>query len=45
MEAAGNLDNISARAAALTVGGPKIAGAMGGPTRLIALVPRRSDDD
>jgi hypothetical protein len=39
MEAVGNLDNVSARAATLIVGGLKIAGAMSGPTRRIALVP------
>lgn len=45
MEAVGNLDNVSARAATLIIGGLKIAGAIGGPTRRIALVPRRGDDD
>jgi kynurenine formamidase len=45
MEAVANLDNVPARGAILIVGGPKIAGATGGPSRLIALVPRRGDDD
>ncbi len=45
MEAVANLDSVPARGATLIVGGPKIAGATGGPTRLIALVPRRGDDD
>ena len=45
LEAVANLDALPARGATLIVGGPKIAGATGGPSRLIALVPRRDDDD
>jgi kynurenine formamidase len=39
MEAVANLDSLPARGATLIVGGPKIVGATGGPSRLIALVP------
>jgi kynurenine formamidase len=45
MEAVANLDALPARGATLIVGGPKIAGATGGPSRLIALVQRGNDDD
>jgi kynurenine formamidase len=38
MEAIANLDAVPARGATLIVGGPKIAGATGGPSRLIALL-------
>lgn len=44
MEAVANLDVLPARGATLIVGGPKIAGATGGITRLIALVPGGNDD-
>jgi kynurenine formamidase len=40
-----NLDALPPRGATLIVGGPKIAGATGGPSRLIALVPGENDDD
>ncbi|HEU0297113.1 MAG TPA: cyclase family protein [Anaerolineales bacterium] len=39
MEAVANLDTVPARGATLIVGGPKIAGATGGMSRLIALMP------
>jgi kynurenine formamidase len=39
MEAVANLDAVPARGATLIVGGPKIAGATGGMSRLIALMP------
>jgi kynurenine formamidase len=39
MEAVANLDAVPPRGATLIVGGPKIAGATGGITRLIALLP------
>jgi kynurenine formamidase len=45
MEAVANLDSLPARGTTLIVGGPKIAGATGGPSRLIALVPGKGDDD
>jgi kynurenine formamidase len=45
MEAVANLDAVPARGSTLIVGGPKVVGATGGPCRLIALVPRRKDDD
>ncbi|AXS42577.1 cyclase family protein [Breoghania sp. L-A4] len=38
MEAVANLDQVPATGATLVVGAPKIAGASGGPSRLIALV-------
>ena len=44
MEAVANLDNVPPRGATLIVGGPKIAGATGGITRLVALVPEGKDD-
>ena len=44
MEAVANLDSVPARGATLIVGGPKVVGATGGPSRLIALVPKRDDD-
>ena len=44
MEAVANLDELPARGTTLIVGGPKIAGATGGPSRLIALIPKRDDD-
>lgn len=44
MEAVANLDALPPRGTTLIVGGPKIAGATGGPSRLIALVPGESDD-
>ena len=44
MEAVANLDALPARGATLIVGGPKIAGATGGITRLIALVSGEKDD-
>ena len=44
MEAVANLNSVPARGATLIVGGPKIAGATGGPSRLIALVPKGNDD-
>jgi kynurenine formamidase len=44
MEAVANLDSVPARGATLIVGGPKVIGATGGPSRLIALIPRRDDD-
>jgi kynurenine formamidase len=45
LEAVANLDAVPARGATLIVGGPKIAGATGGPSRLIALLPGKGDDD
>jgi kynurenine formamidase len=45
MEAVANLDAVPARGATLIVGGPKVAGATGGPSRLIALVQPREDGD
>jgi kynurenine formamidase len=45
LEAVANLNDVPARGATLIVGGPKIIGATGGPSRLIALTPRRGDDD
>lgn len=44
MEAVANLDLLPARGTTLIVGGPKIAGASGGPSRLIALVSPGNDD-
>src|SRR5919106_1478879 len=44
MEAVANLDSLPPRGTTLIVGGPKIAGATGGMSRLIALVPRGDDD-
>lgn len=41
MEAVANLDSVPARGATLIVGGPKVAGATGGISRLIALIPER----
>jgi kynurenine formamidase len=38
LEAVANLDRLPARGATLVVGAPKIKGATGGPTRLLALV-------
>ena len=45
LEAVSNLDALPPRGTTLVVGGPKIAGATGGPSRLIALVHRRDKDD
>jgi kynurenine formamidase len=39
LEAIANLDELPARGVTLIVGSPTIAGATGGPCRLIALVP------
>lgn len=39
LEAIANLDELPAKGATLIVGSPTIAGATGGPCRLIALVP------
>jgi kynurenine formamidase len=44
MEAVANLNAVPARGATLIVGGPKVIGATGGPSRLIALIPRKDDD-
>jgi len=44
MEAVANLDMVPPRGATLIVGGPKIAGATGGISRLIALVPEGRGD-
>jgi kynurenine formamidase len=44
MEAVANLDALPARGTTLIVGGPKVIGATGGPSRLIALVSRGDDD-
>jgi kynurenine formamidase len=44
MEAVANLDLLPPRGTTLIVGGPKIAGATGGPSRLIALVPGGNND-
>ena len=44
MEAVANLDALPPRGTTLIVGGPKIAGATGGPSRLIALVSKGEDD-
>jgi len=38
LECVANLDRVPARGATLVVGAPKIRGATGGPTRLLALV-------
>jgi kynurenine formamidase len=43
MEAVANLDALPPRGTTLIVGGPKIAGATGGPSRLIALVHEGND--
>jgi kynurenine formamidase len=45
MEAVANLDKLPARGTTLIVGGPKIAGATGGISRLIALVSEGKGDD
>ena len=45
MEAVANLDELPARGTTLIVGGPKIAGATGGISRLIALVSEGKGDD
>jgi kynurenine formamidase len=45
MEAVANLDMLPARGTTLIVGGPKIAGATGGISRLIALVSEGKGDD
>ena len=45
LEAVANLDALPPRGTTLIVGGPKIAGATGGPSRLIALVHRGDKDD
>jgi kynurenine formamidase len=39
MECIASLDQVPAKGATLVVGGPKIAGATGGPSRLFALLP------
>lgn len=44
MEAVANLDSLPPRGTTLIVGGPKVIGATGGPSRLIALVSRGDDD-
>ena len=44
MEAVANLDDLPPRGTTLIVGGPKVTGATGGPSRLIALVTRGDDD-
>jgi kynurenine formamidase len=44
LEAVANLDNLPPRGTTLIVGGPMIAGATGGISRLIALVREREDD-
>jgi kynurenine formamidase len=44
MEAVANLDAVPPRGATLIVGGPKIAGATGGISRLIALMPGGKED-
>ncbi len=41
LEAVANLDRVPPRGATLVVGGPKVLGATGGPTRVLALVDRR----
>lgn len=43
LEAVANLDQLPARGTTLIVGGPKIAGATGGMSRLIALVGERGE--
>lgn len=43
MEAVANLDALPPRGTTLIVGGPKVIGATGGPSRLIALVSRGDD--
>jgi kynurenine formamidase len=45
MEAVANLDALPPRGTLLIVGGPTVAGATGGPSRLIALVHGENDDD
>jgi kynurenine formamidase len=45
MEAVANLNDIPPRGTTLIVGGPKVIGATGGPSRLIALVEGDNDDD
>jgi kynurenine formamidase len=45
MEAVANLNDIPPRGATLIVGGPKVIGATGGPSRLIALVQAGSGND
>ena len=45
MEAVANLDALPPRGTTLIVGGPKIAGATGGPSRLIAFVEDGKDKD
>jgi len=45
MEAVASLDQLPARGTTLIVGSPKIAGATGGISRLIALVPEGKGDD
>ena len=44
MEAVANLDDLPPRGTTLIVGGPKVIGATGGPSRLIALITRGDDD-
>ena len=44
MEAVANLDELPPRGTTLIVGGPKVIGATGGPSRLIALITRGDDD-
>ena len=44
MEAVANLDALPPRGTTLIVGGPKVAGSTGGPSRLIALVSNREGD-
>ena len=45
MENVANLDKVPPRGSTLVVGGPKIAGATGGMSRLIALVHEDDEDD
>jgi kynurenine formamidase len=45
LEAVANLNDIPPRGTTLIVGGPKVIGATGGPSRLIALVQGGNDDD
>jgi kynurenine formamidase len=45
MEAVANLNEIPPRGTTLIVGGPKVMGATGGPSRLIALLRGEKDED
>jgi kynurenine formamidase len=44
LEAVANLNDLPPRGTTLIVGGPKVIGATGGPSRLIALVHGENDD-